>query len=1144
MFLHTPNRFTLAMLACLALLNDGVSALPEPQLKWSAEVTATGDSCPIAYPSKDPDSILIGVPGRLARVGTDGKVLYDVVIPGAPDGSSSDSYHFHSLPVDLDGDGIEEVLGGAYKSVFALNGADGSVIWSFDLGTTLDMFHMAAAADLDGDGKQEILQPNMDGWMHCLSHDGKLLWRQRSSEGMISMAAVGDIDRDGAPEIVYGTRDSHLIALDANGHLEWDALIEPLNMGRTLPVIADADRDGNAEVYTMCAAKSLHSGLVCVNGADGAVRWHGEMTHMAYCALAVVDLDGDGKDEILAGDKGTTLACFSPDGTLRWRTQMGGRGIWTRPAVADLDGDGTLEIVQTVRGSSPEGYGWYVLSPKGEILGSYKMEGGCFGSPLVMDLERDGVLDLIVTSRSVTKVHAYTFGGKAGEGAAVLSSWPNPPYPIRIGTAAPRGSKKSESMPLLGGKFRPNHFGLFPLPIALPEEPAERILETATRSPEGWTQLRAYRMTAEEGFSEAEVPVFSTGQYSLTLRLLDISERKVLGAQRVVFQVPNLLAGLKKAHSATAKELKEVEGKLRAEARDAAANLRLHRVGLEEDFAALAERIRGSKNLTLADKDILSRDVEKFFPKIDSTRKLAALIRGEVDAGRAPAFVMWRDENPWDNVDPGTELPEAGGPLETSLWAAGNEVEPVVISLVNLESKGMTVRVEPGTLRREGTGEKPRPAHGSIDFLRVVHLPSRFGPVVPDLLPPLGDGFLLDIPAGEVRQLWLNVRTHDLESGHYLAEWNLRTLDTASISNKLTLRIDVSPVRLPEESHFAMHFWAKTQLGEINTIPDLIAHRQNVWYQFPIPTMNANEQGELVGEIDWSAHDALLKQAMDLHLLLYGGPPTPKFPDGVEVTDALRIAGQRSCAKALVEHLRTFGLDYRNFAFYPQDEPGLAGPVDSYVVAAKAIKEIDPNYQVYANPIGMIDHEMTRQMEPYTDVWQPEIASIRTLGEEFIRIMRGPKGDKMIWMFTPPGNQRVLGPLDFFRGLAWLALYWGIEGGGYWVYHSDDLWGTSPTREPGFGAVAHDGRSLVTSRRWEATRDGSEDFDLVTLLREKLAAKPDAEAQRLLEDAIQFAGGLVYDKAPNKVLDSKENQSRFQANREAIGRALERLNKD
>lgn len=128
--------------------------------------------------------------------------------------------------------------------------------------------------------------------------------------------------------------------------------------------------------------------------------------------------------------------------------------------------------------------------------------------------------------------------------------------------------------------------------------------------------------------------------------------------------------------------------------------------------------------------------------------------------------------------------------------------------------------------------------------------------------------------------------------------------------------------------------------------------------------------------------------------------------------------------------------------------------------------------------------------------------------------------------------------------MAWLALYWGIEGGGYWVYHSDDLWGTSPTREPGFGAVAHDGRSLVTSRRWEATRDGSEDFDLVTLLREKLAAKPDAEAQRLLEDAIQFAGGLVYDKAPNKVLDSKENQSRFQANREAIGRALERLNKD
>ena len=77
-------------------------------------------------------------------------------------------------------------------------------------------------------------------------------------------------------------------------------------------------------------------------------------------------------------------------------------------------------------------------------------------------------------------------------------------------------------------------------------------------------------------------------------------------------------------------------------------------------------------------------------------------------------------------------------------------------------------------------------------------------------------------------------------------------------------------------------------------------------------------------------------------------------------------------------------------------------------------------------------------------------------------------------MYTPPGNCRILRPLGFYRAQAWQAFYWTIEGGGWWVYHGDDLWKTGSYGEPGYAGVYHDGRELVDSRRWEANRDGIE----------------------------------------------------------------------
>ncbi|MBI2394890.1 MAG: VCBS repeat-containing protein [Deltaproteobacteria bacterium] len=63
---------------------------------------------------------------------------------------------------------------------------------------------------------------------------------------------------------------------------------------------------------------------------------------------AVVDLDGDGKMEIVA-PRGAALEVWGADGALKWRYDTAGR-IWASPVVGNFLGDGKLEIAVAARG--------------------------------------------------------------------------------------------------------------------------------------------------------------------------------------------------------------------------------------------------------------------------------------------------------------------------------------------------------------------------------------------------------------------------------------------------------------------------------------------------------------------------------------------------------------------------------------------------------------------------------------------------------------------------------------------------------------------------------------------------------------------------------------------------------------------------
>ncbi len=544
-----------ALSACMSVVvlfcitSHGLAAWPEPQVEWTAELAGPGSPSPVPYPSGKPDGVVIATGGRVARIDGKGKVVFERAFgPETFRGGLYDA----SL-ADLDGDGKEELIvghNGGY--VFGVEADDGEILWEYNLGTTLSTWRCATPADLNGDGRPEILASNMDGWIACLSHDGKLLWRSKVEEYRLTTPTVGDINDDGKPEIVYGSATRHIVALSGTGNLVWDSFLPPLHLGRCKPLIADLDGDGTAEICAMASNVTPDAGLVCVNGADGKQRWTGVTLGKAYRGRSVMKFP-DGSLGVVACDKSNMVAAYGADGKLRWRTEVDGRGIWTAPAVADLDGDGAHEIVLTTRDAGRwNGKSWYVISATGKVLGEYSLDGGGFGGPCVADIDQDGVLEIVIASKS-GKVTAYTFGGPAKPGAIISSDWRSPAYPLRRqarGEAAPAPAKVELLSKLPSGRF-----GLNPLNLKLPSGAEKPAVEITTNAPDGTRRIQVFHADKGATSLTASWPVFSPGSYEVTLRLLDLHRNAVLGTQTLKADVADTAAGVAAATEATLGEI-------------------------------------------------------------------------------------------------------------------------------------------------------------------------------------------------------------------------------------------------------------------------------------------------------------------------------------------------------------------------------------------------------------------------------------------------------------------------------------------------------------------------------------------------------------------------------------------------------------
>ena len=1002
-------------------------ALPDPVQEWSIELGNGLAATPTPYPSAGPDSVIIAVGGRLVRVDGSGKVITELEF-GPEEGRGGE---IMAPLAELDGDPAEEmVLVHRPGIVYGYDVVSNTILWETDLGQPMGQYEYVTAGDVDGDGLDEVVATTSYGWATCLDSDGRIMWRTRvhtvdkSISPELSTAAIGDINSDGHAEVVYGTATHHLIALDRFGRLVWDSVAPPHQMNRTPVLIADANQDGTAEVYSMSSMLSPGKGVVCVDGKSGDLLWTGLTVGKAYLGLKPVRFS-DGTLGILACDKGGHIHAHRADGSLAWHTRVSGRGLYWPPVVADVDGNGRLEVVASIRAASLDGKdaNWYVLdADTGEILGGYPHDAG-FPGPAVCDIDGDGVLEVLVMSASA-RLTAFSFGGPTSEEAVFIGSRRDARYPAQIGEpTAPRPADAPELELLPAGELR-LRFGNNPIKVQLPSpaDPREAV-EFECVQPDGIRRIEVRSPQQGENSVALNLPVPVSGKYALSLRLMDLETGRTLGVQKHTVRVGDVVEEIAKARTETAAELYEVRADLVKEGLESASFMAQLMGKADTAFELLSARIVARSELSPADLDTLLSDADAYMNRLQQSRNLAALTIAEMEAGRRPSFVMWQDEDPWDNADPLDELPATGGPATVDTWAFGDEWESLCVNIVNLTPRPLQLRVEPGALKVADEREDVRLPRvvDMVRFHTTVPLPG-IREMVPDLLPRLGEGKIIDLAPGQVRQLWLNVSTHELAGGTYELRWVVRTLDDFTDNFPLAVNLEVSPARCPEKSRFLACYWRGTSLYGIDLIPDMNEHLVTMWQNLPLPGANADAQGNIVGELDWSAHDAIVKRIQQLEILFYGHPPTPAFPEGVEVTEELRLKGQQAYAKRMVAHLAELGFGYEDFMFYPEDEPGLKGEITSFLANARWNKRIDPKFQNYANPWGAFTREMLEEMAEVTDVWQPGMEVIEFWGA-------GGRGnhasrretDRHVHAAGGPAHAPATGVLSF-AGLARAAL--------------------------------------------------------------------------------------------------------------------------
>lgn len=504
----------------------------------------------------------------------------------------------------------------------------------------------------------------------------------------------------------------------------------------------------------------------------------------------------------------------------------------------------------------------------------------------------------------------------------------------------------------------------------------------------------------------------------------------------------------------------------------------------------------------------------------DIFRLLAAVWRAQ----KKPALRVWNLHR-WEKLDPYAE-PAPGAvlkPLEVHLmnheWRAGT------INLTNADDKPLRVRV-----RVTGLPGGDNPPYLTVREVLTVGT-RHFVPVsaaLPDA-PRLGRDYLITVPSGMTRQVWLSFKPEDLPAKTHAGQIILTPATGAR--QTVPLKLVVYPLRFPEETTLYLGGWEEsdgysygiTRENRAAVLEHLKEYYVNTpWANGPAMfSVQVDDKGAVKLPTDTTRFDNWVKlwpQAKMYMVFLnckdsFGGAPIGTLEFKLKVGVWARFWAQ---------HMRDLGKQPGQLGLLIHDEPNNKKHYDLIVAWAQAIEAAAPELVTWEDP-QPTEYVDAPIMFDAVDVLCPFRKPFLDREQQYRDLyFAAQRRGKELWLYNADGPARRFDPFSFYLLQQWHVFAIGGKGSHFWAFGDTgrvSCWNEYPA--PGNGPYCPsyiDATSVTTSKYMEAIREGVQDFEYLTMLQARVT---ELEQKGTRSPALAAAQKLLVE-GPQRVLAGEQ----------------------
>lgn len=374
------------------------SVVPPLTPRWSADLPAK----PLSVAAYD------SVVGLRLAVGLESGLVRQFEAAGEPAGSFTTGGPVHALlGCDLDGVAGQELLVGSDDEFLYALRPDLTEVWRYQVPFLRDeqpwewwtlgraKVRRLYADDLNGDGRPEILMGNGNMRLHCFDTAGKEIWRFRTDHGICTTITAADVFGDGKRRVLAGNGltssagtcwvlDEHGKELQRYFNGSWCT---------ALPAIAVGDLDGDGKQTVFCG--NNRGDVRAYPGLPGKVEqlWIHNLTRPIR-SLTVLPCQGG--DLLAVGSDSGTLCAFTQTGEKAWGVPLS--SAITQTALVTRGGGATLLAAGCKDGHI------FLVTPEGKLAASFTAPGRLQGFA-VTELDGDGVTDIAVLTAGPDRLY-------------------------------------------------------------------------------------------------------------------------------------------------------------------------------------------------------------------------------------------------------------------------------------------------------------------------------------------------------------------------------------------------------------------------------------------------------------------------------------------------------------------------------------------------------------------------------------------------------------------------------------------------------------------------------------------------------------------------------------------------------------------